>query len=141
MKNLSARLFRTGGKKYTTETENQTSDSQAESKPKKQNFNVERIMETMEEQRKKSVLINGLKLLTLIVASLVILMGHFYCAICILWSASMLHMEVISLSNVIRKDNVIKFNWLDAYWYAVGAYISIPNAFLRRRLIGNDVYF
>ena len=59
-------------------------------------------------------------------ATLPIFVGHFYCAVGILWSASVLHLEVISIGHIIKKDNVIEFNWLDVYWYAVGAYISIP---------------
>ena len=143
MKNLSSRFFRSASKEFMTEAEQQTSDSQAENKRKKQSFNVRRIMEHthMQEQRKKNLKIVLFKLLTWITASSAIFVGHFYCAIFIMWSASMLHMDVISLGHVIRKDNVIEFNWLDVYWYAVGAYICIPNAFLRRRLIGNDVYF
>lgn len=29
---------------------------------------------------------------------------------------------------------MIAFSWLDWYWYAVGAYICIPYAFLRRNI-------
>mgnify|MGYP001173820394 CR=1 FL=1 len=69
-------------------------------------------------------------------------MGHFYSAMVILGSASVLHMEVLSLGYAIRKDTTPKtFSWLDVYWYAVGTYITIPWFFFRRSMIENDVYF
>ena len=52
--------------------------------------------------------------------------GHFYCAMFILWSASILHREVISMGHILQKEQHIAFSWLDWYWYAVGAYICIP---------------
>jgi len=64
-----------------------------------------------------------------------IFIGHFYCALFILWSASVFYKEVISMSRVLRKDQEIAFSWMDWYWYAVGAYICIPYAFLRRAII------
>ena len=138
MKNLSTRLFRTGGKKYMTETEH--SDT-TDSRPKKQTFNVKNVMYNLEERRRKELRILAFKTLTFSLAVLQIFLGHFYCAMFILWSASMLHVEVISLGHIVKKDNQIEYNWLDFYWYAVSAYICIPQAFLRSRLIRNDVYF
>ena len=64
--------------------------------------------------------------MTWLAAVVQIFIGHFYFAIFILWSASVLHKEVISTGQVLRKDNEIAFSWLDYYWYAVGAYICIP---------------
>ena len=68
-------------------------------------------------------------------ASFWIMCGHFYCAIFILWSASVLHREVISMGHILQKERQIAFSWLDWYWYAVGAYICIPYAFLRRNIL------
>ena len=71
---------------------------------------------------------------TWIVACFWVLCGHFYCAIFILWSASVLHKEVISMGEIMRKEQEIAFSWLDLYWYLVGAFICIPYAFLRKNI-------
>ena len=138
MKNLSSRIFRTGGKKYMTETEH--SDT-TDSKPKKQSFNVKNVLYNIEEKRKKELRILAFKTFTFSLAVLQIFLGHFYCAVFILWSASMLHIEVISLGAIVKKDNMIEYSWLDFYWYVVSAYITVPQAFLRSRMIRDDVYF
>ena len=121
-------------------TETEHSDT-TDSRPKKQTFNVKNVMYNLEERRRKELRILAFKTLTFSLAVLQIFLGHFYCAMFILWSASMLHVEVISLGHIVKKDNQIEYNWLDFYWYAVSAYICIPQAFLRSRLIRNDVYF
>lgn len=65
-------------------------------------------------------------------ACLGIFSGHFYCAIFILWSASILHKENLTMGHLsLRKEQEIAFSWLDWYWYLVGAYICVPYAFLR----------
>ncbi len=88
----------------------------------------------MEVKRQKNGQIFMAKLLTWILAALQVFCGHFYTAIFILWSASVLHKEVISIGHILQKDQHIALSWLDWYWYAVGAYICIPYAFLRRNI-------
>ena len=75
------------------------------------------------------------KLATWVLPCLLCICGHFYCAIFILWSASILHREVISKGHILQKEKQILFSWLDYYWYFVGAYICIPYAFVRRKFI------
>ena len=41
------------------------------------------------------------KLASWLMAALPIFCGHFYCAIFILWSASVLHREVISMGHIL----------------------------------------
>ena len=124
-----------------TETESRSSENDHDKK-KKLNFNVRQMMQTIQEQKAKNLKVLAFKLLMGLIASLQVFIGHFYCACCIIGSASMLHMEVISLGHVLRKDNKINvFHWLDLYWYVIGAYICLPIVFLRRSLIENDVYF
>ena len=64
-------------------------------------------MYNMEVKRLKELKIIAFKLLTVCLTVLLTFMGHFYCAIAILCSASMLHIEVISLGGVVKKDNQI----------------------------------
>ena len=91
-------------------------------------------METMQEQKQKNCKALILKLFLFVIAGSQIFMGHFYSAMVILGSASILHIEVLSLGYVLRKDTAPKmFTWLDLYWYAVGAYITVPWFFFRRR--------
>ena len=106
-------------------TETEHSDT-TDSRPKKQTFNVKNVMYNLEERRRKELRILAFKTLTFSLAVIQIFLGHFYCAMFILWSASMLHVEVISLGHIVKKDNQIEYNWLDFYWYAVSAYICIP---------------
>lgn len=40
---------------------------------------------------------------------------------------------------ILQKEKQIKISWLDWYWYAVGAYICIPYAFLRRKMLESFV--
>ena len=104
MKKFSQKLSALVKKKYSTETElSDTTDSQ----PKKQKFSVKNAMYNMEVKRLKELKIIAFKLLTVCLTVLLTFMGHFYCAIAILCSASMLHIEVISLGGVVKKDNQI----------------------------------
>ena len=100
----------------------------------KKSFNVHKIMEAMEQQRKKSAQIFKTKVLAWVMALFWVMIGHFYASTFILWSASLLHKEVISTGQILRKDAEIKFSWLDVYWYMVGTYIAIPYVFLRRSI-------
>ena len=118
-------------KKYTTETETHSSDANIrlnkDGTPNtKSRFNARRVLEQMEIKRKASQSQFLAKLSTWFLACCLIFAGHFYCAMFILWSASMLHREVISMGNILQKEQHIAFSWLDWYWYAVGAYICIP---------------
>ena len=63
-----------------------------------------------------------------------VLMGHFYCTIFILTSASYFYKEVLSMFRVLRKEKEIEMNWLDWYWYAIGAYACLPYAFNRNKI-------
>lgn len=89
----------------------------------------------MEVQRKKNQKVFLAKLATWFLVFFWVFCGHFYTALFILWSASVLHKEVISMGQILRKDHEIAWSWLDWYWYFVGAYICIPYAFLRRKII------
>ena len=129
-------------KKYMTETEEPSSGSAKEearlnkdgSLNTEKRFNVRNIVSKLKENQRKNSRIFLTKVMMWLLPCLMVFMGHFYCAIFILWTASMLHMEVIQMGNVMQKDHEIKYSWLDVYWYAVGAYICIPYAFLRRKL-------
>ena len=105
----------------------------------KRKFNMKQIMMAMEEQRRKSSQIFFTKLLAWFVTFFWVLIGHFYAAMFIIWSASVLHKEVISTGHVLRKDSEIRYSWLDVYWYMVGAYIAIPYAFLRRSIVEESI--
>jgi len=61
-------------------------------------------------------------------------MGHFYCTIFILTSASYFYKEVLSMFRVLRKEKEIEMNWLDWFWYAVGAFTCLPYAFNRNKI-------
>ena len=126
-------------KKYTTETEDNSSESREiklnkDGTPEKSRFNARKILAQMEVQRKKHVNQLFAKLGSWVILFVLIYAGHFFTAIFILWSASILHKEVISMGNILQKDQAIAFSWLDWYWYFVGAYICIPYAFLRQKI-------
>ncbi len=63
-----------------------------------------------------------------------VMVGHFYCALFMIWSASVLYRETLTLSRVLNKDLQIAFHWVDWYWYAVGFYVCIPYAFNRNKI-------
>jgi hypothetical protein len=63
-----------------------------------------------------------------------VMVGHFYCALFMIWSASILYRETLTLSRVLNKDLQIAFHWVDWYWYAVGFYVCIPYAFNRKKI-------
>jgi len=70
-----------------------------------------------------------------VILFVVVMAGHFYFALFILWSASYNYKEVISLNRVVQKEYMITFSWIDWYWYAVSAYIVLPRVFLRREIM------
>lgn len=67
--------------------------------------------------------------------ALVVMLGHFYFALFILWSASYNYKEVISLNRAVQKEYMITFSWLDWYWYSVAAFLILPRVFLRRNIM------
>jgi len=74
------------------------------------------------------------KILGWIIVTPLVLVGHFYCALFMLWSASYFYKEVITMFRVLRKEKEIAYSWLDWYWYAVGAYGVLPYALHRNKI-------
>jgi len=70
------------------------------------------------------------------VASLLIFIGHFHLSLFILASFSLFFKELVQLSRVLQKEERIQVEWLDLYWYLIGAYICIPKVFLREKILG-----
>ena len=93
-------------KKYTTETEENSSEAtirlNKDGTPStKSRFNARRILAKIAFERKQNQHMFLVKLSTWSLAVLPIFCGHFYCAIFILWSASILHKEVISMGHIL----------------------------------------
>ena len=100
-------------KKYLTETEENSSEAQDDkirlkkdgTPNTKSRFNARKILANMEEQRQKNQKLFLTKMWTWSVACLGIFSGHFYCAIFILWSASVLHKENLTMGHLsLRKE-------------------------------------
>lgn len=101
-------------KKYMTETEENESEEKKGSPIKlnkdgsantKLRFNVRRMLVEIEGQRTKNQKMFLTKLATWFLVFFWIFVGHFYTALFILWSASVLHKEVISMGQILRKDH------------------------------------
>lgn len=75
-----------------------------------------------------------IKTLVWLLITPLVLMGHFYCTIFILVSASYFYKEVLSMFRVLRKEKEIEMTWLDWFWYTVGAYWGLPRAFNRNKI-------
>ena len=92
---------------------------------------VRRLLENKELQRLlyiKSILFKvGLWLL----AIMLIVIGHFWTAMFVLFSATFFYRELIKISRVNSKEEKIEVVWIDWYYYGVGAYICIPSVFMR----------
>ncbi len=76
----------------------------------------------------------AIRAVVLLVVYILVLIGHFYCALFVIWSASYFWKETIQLSRVVTKDQQIAFHWVDWYWYLVGFYVCIPYAFNRNKI-------
>lgn len=87
-----------------------------------------------EEKPKSNHLKMIFRTLFWLVGAQLVLVGHFYCAMFMIWSASYFYSEFLTMSRVLQKDLQIKLNWLDSYWYAVGFYVCIPYAFNRNKI-------
>jgi phosphatidate cytidylyltransferase len=66
---------------------------------------------------------------------LIIAMGHVYCAFLVLCLAFLMYKEIISLKRKEYKDKMNTFSWIDWYYFAIFAFLMIPNLFLRRVLV------
>jgi phosphatidate cytidylyltransferase len=64
----------------------------------------------------------------------IISLGHIYCAFLVLYIASTMYKEIISLKRKDEKDRRNLFSWIDWYYFGVFAYFLIPKLFLRRIL-------
>ena len=112
----------------TFDTESPTSGG--ERKQQKKSFSPKQASENKNIQNKRNIL----KFLGWLFVTPLVLVGHFYCAIFIFWSASYFYKEVISMFRVLRKDKEIALNWLDWFWYGIGAYVCLPYAFNRNKI-------
>ena len=111
-------------------TETESPDSLDEKRQSKRKESPKRVIYKRAAEHKQLVIkVVGWLLLTPLV-----LMGHFYCTIFILSSASYFYKEVLSMFRVLRKEKEIEMNWLDWYWYAVGAFTCLPYAFTRNKI-------
>eukprot|EP00347_Sterkiella_histriomuscorum_P010057 403338851 len=123
-------------KKYTTEFEETEADfsNAAKQQPKKRSFSLKL---KAEERAQAWVKFKGFieKCLIIILALIVICMGHVYGAIAIILISSRIYGEVISQSRKQDQAKIEKLSWIDWYAYAVCAYCITPSFFLRRELL------
>jgi CDP-diglyceride synthetase len=66
---------------------------------------------------------------------LIISLGHFYCAIFVLYITSSMYKEIISLKRKKEKDEKIIFSYIDWYYFGVVTFFILPKLFLRRILV------
>ena len=87
-----------------------------------------------DKNKSQSLLPMIIKFVVWLLIAQLVLVGHFYCALFMIWSASYVYTETLTLSRVLRKDQEIAFHWVDWYWYAVCFYVCIPYAFNRNKI-------
>lgn len=111
--------------KFLTETESDSHQSPKRKSP---------LKEKDEKEDQQSYLRFIIRGVAWVVIACMVLVGHFYCALFMIWSASYFYRETLTLSRVLIKDQQIAFHWLDWYWYSVGVYVCIPYAFNRNKI-------
>ena len=111
-------------------TETESPDSLDDKKHPKKKESPKKLMERKISQHRQVVV----KVVVWLLIAPLVLMGHFYCTIFILISASYFYKEVLSMFRVLRKENEIEMTWLDWFWYAVGAFTCLPYAFNRNKI-------
>lgn len=75
------------------------------------------------------------KCVIIVLAFIVICMGHIYGAIAIIIISSRIYSEVISQSRKEDHAKTSRLTWVDWYAYLVCAYCITPTFFLRRELL------